>query len=529
MLRRATFANIAPPIVSVGATIARLSTPVHILCKSAARARSGSAIHGGNTLSATGIPRDVDVISAVEVDARTTSTADAQQIWQAAQEELRFQLARPGYETWLANAVLVDSDGHTFTIGVPTRLARDWVTERYVAVIREVLSGLLASDCDVVITVDPAAVPPPDEPAPFAEAPEPVYGIVGETAIDGSNAARLNPNFMFSTFVVGNSSRFAHAACRAVADAPGKAYNPLFLYGGVGLGKTHLMHAIGHAVREGHRRPPKVAYITSEKFMNEMIGSIQENRTSDFRTRYRTVDVLLIDDIQFLAGKDRTQEEFFHTFNALHEIQKQIVVSSDRPPKDIPTLEDRLRSRFEGGLMADIQPPDFETRLAILNTKLGVHGSLVPDEVCSFIAHKIQKNIRELEGALIRVLAHASINGRAVTLEAAQTILRDIIPVGDISPVSIDVIQETVAAYFNISVDEMKGKRRDKHIVFPRQVAMYIVREETESSLPVIGTAFGGRDHTTALHAIEKITDLVLEDARLQGDLRQIRQRLHEH
>jgi chromosomal replication initiator protein len=288
------------------------------------------------------------------------------------------------------------------------------------------------------------------------------------------------------------------------------------------------MHAIGDAVREGHRRPPKVAYITSEKFMNEMIGSIQANRTSDFRTRYRSVDVLLIDDIQFLAGKDRTQEEFFHTFNALHEIQKQIVVSSDRPPKDIPTLEDRLRSRFEGGLMADIQPPDFETRLAILNTKLGPHSSLVQEDVCSFIAHKIQRNIRELEGALIRVLAHASINGQPVTLEAAQIILRDIIPVGDSTPVSIELIQETVAGYFNISVEEMKGKRRDKHIVFPRQVAMYIVREETESSLPVIGNAFGGRDHTTALHAIEKITDLVLEDPRLQADLRQIRQRLHE-
>jgi chromosomal replication initiator protein len=481
----------------------------------------------GDGLSATGIPREVE-LAAQDTETRSSTTADAQQIWQAAQEELRFQLARPGYETWLANAVLVESDGHLFTIGVPTRLARDWLTERYVPVIREVLSGLLSRDCEVLITVDPAAVPPPDEPAPIADAPEPAYGIVGESASDGSNATRLNPNFTFSTFVVGNSSRFAHAACRAVADAPGKAYNPLFLYGGVGLGKTHLMHAIGHAVREGHRRPPKVAYITSEKFMNEMIGSIQENRTSDFRMRYRTVDVLLIDDIQFLAGKDRTQEEFFHTFNALHEIQKQIVVSSDRPPKDIPTLEDRLRSRFEGGLMADIEPPDFETRLAILNTKLGVHGSLVPDEVCSFIAHRIQKNIRELEGALIRVLAHASVNGHAVTLDEAHTILRDIIPVADSAPVSIDRIQEIVAAYYNLTVDEMKGKRRDKHIVFPRQVAMYIVREETESSLPVIGTAFGGRDHTTALHAIEKITDLVIEDSRLQGDLRQIRQRLHE-
>ena len=247
---------------------------------------------------------------------------------------------------------------------------------------------------------------------------------------DGANDSRLNPNFTFSTFVVGNSSRFAHAACRAVAEAPGKAYNPLFLYGGVGLGKTHLMHAIGHAVRETHRHA-KVAYVTSEKFMNEMVASIVENRPAEFRMRYRGVDVLLIDDIQFLAGKDHTREEFFHTFNALQEFQKQIVVSSDRPPKDIPTLEDRLRSRFEGGLMADIQPPDFETRLAILTTKLGPYSKLVPDEVCSFIAHRIQKNIRELEGALIRVLAHASINGQQITLEAAQQILRDVIPVQD--------------------------------------------------------------------------------------------------
>jgi chromosomal replication initiator protein len=313
-----------------------------------------------------------------------------------------------------------------------------------------------------------------------------------------------------------------------VAAAPGKAYNPLFLYGGVGLGKTHLMHAIGHAVREGHvRRPPKVAYVTSEKFMNEMIASIQENRTHDFRTRYRTVDVLLIDDIQFLAGKDRTQEEFFHTFNALHEVQKQIVVSSDRPPKDIPTLEDRLRSRFEGGLMADIQPPDFETRLAILGSKLGVNSRLVPDEVCSFIAHKIQKNIRELEGALIRVLAHASISGQAVSLEGAQRILADIIPQGGSRPLTVELIQETVADYYAIALEEMKGRRRDKHIVFPRQVAMFLIREETASSLPAIGTAFGGKDHTTVLHACEKITELSKEDQRLQADLRQIRDRLN--
>ena len=475
--------------------------------------------------------RTVEAEQAMPMESESRAVAPASSdddtIWQAAKEELRFQLARPGYETWLANAVLVGCDGRTYTVGVPTRLARDWVRERYAPLIRETLSGLTSRDCEVVVTVDPAAVPPLDEPTPLPEPEIEASATIEPTLLGAAADSRLNPNFTFSTFVVGNSSRFAHAACRAVADAPGKAYNPLFLYGGVGLGKTHLMHAIGAAVRQGQRRPPKVEYITSEKFMNEMIASIQENRTHDFRMRYRTVDVLLIDDIQFLAGKDRTQEEFFHTFNALHEIQKQIVVSSDRPPKDIPTLEDRLRSRFEGGLMADIQPPDFETRLAILNTKLGVHSRLVPDEVCSFIAHKIQKNIRELEGALIRVLAHASINGQQVSLETAQRILRDIIPVGDSSPVSIEAIQETVAEYYTIGIEEMKGKRRDKHIVFPRQVAMYLIREETESSLPVIGQAFGGRDHTTALHAIEKIAELTREDQRLQNDLRQIRQRLH--
>ena len=466
-----------------------------------------------------------DYVSTAEGETlAATATLDPQQIWHVAQEELRFQLSRPGYETWLANAVLVDCDGYMFTVGVPTRLARDWLTERYVPLIRETLSGVLGRDCDVLITVDPAAAPPLDEPAPLPDYDANLATL--SDSEDGATDSRLNGNFTFSTFVVGNSSRFAHAACRAVADSPGKAYNPLFLYGGVGLGKTHLMHAIGHAVREGNRHA-KVAYITSEKFMNEMITAIQENRAPDFRVRYRTVDVLLIDDIQFLAGKDRTQEEFFHTFNALHEIQKQIVVSSDRPPKDIPTLEDRLRSRFEGGLMADIQPPDFETRLAILNTKLGLYSRLVPDEVCAFIAHRIQKNIRELEGALIRVLAHASINGSPVNLDIAQQILRDIIPVQDTIPVSIEAIQDVVADHYTISVEEMKSKRRDKHIVYPRQVAMYLIREETESSLPVIGAAFGGRDHTTALHAIEKITELVREDSRLQGDLRLIRNRLH--
>lgn len=453
------------------------------------------------------------------------SAGSAEEIWAAAQDELAYQLSRISYDTFLVSAKLLSTDGSNFTVGVPTRFAKEWVSDRYLPLIQETLSGITGKDCSVVVIVDPTANPPEEPPAPV----EADYDV-GDSSSSPAPAnletdTRLNPNFTFSTFVVGNSSRFAHAACRAVADSPGKAYNPLFLYGGVGLGKTHLMHAIGHAVRDSSRRPPKVAYITSEKFMNEMVAAIQENKNTEFRNRYRTVDVLLIDDIQFLAGKDRTQEEFFHTYNTLHDIQKQIVISSDRAPKDIPALEDRLRSRFEGGLMADIQPPDYETRLAILNSKLGTHSRLVPDEVCGFIAHKIQRNIRELEGAIIRVLAHASINGQAVSIEAAQRILQDIIPVADTAPLSMEVIQKTVAEYYNISLEEMKGKRRDKHIVFPRQVAMYLVREETDSSTPVIGSAFGGRDHTTVMHAVEKITELLREDVRLQADVRQIRER----
>src|SRR3989442_6834232 len=431
---------------------------------------------------------------------------------------------------WLKNTSVVSADGGTFRIGVPSKLAKDWLEDRFSGLIQETLQAVTGSEVDIDFVIAPTGHRPAhtlcegDDSRNGDNGHDNAPEVIPEVAV--VTPSELNARFRFSSFVVGHNSQFAHAAAKAVAEAPGDSYNPLFLYGGVGLGKTHLMHAIGHEVHDRFPRK-RVVYLTSEQFTNEVISSIATARMGEFRHKYRTVDVLLIDDIQFLAGKDRTREEFFHTFNALHEIQKQIVVSSDRPPKDIPTLEDRLRSRFEGGLMADIQPPDFETRLAILNTKLGPYSRLVPDEVCKFIAHRIQKNIRELEGALIRVLAHASINGQPVTLEVAQQILRDIIPVLDSAPVSIDVIQRTVAEYYTISVEEMKGKRRDKHIVFPRQVAMYLIREQTESSLPVIGTAFGGRDHTTALHAIEKITELVREDSRLQSDMRQIRQLLH--
>ena len=448
-----------------------------------------------------------------------------EQIWQAAQEELRFQLSKPSYETWLKNASLVGREKNAFKIGVPTKLAKDWLEDRYSAMIKETLSAIVSGDVSVAFEVVPgqpeplsrrSAVAVADEPPPEEEDP-----VLAE-------ASQLNPKFQFQHFVVGNNSRFAHAACRAVAETPAKAYNPLFLYGGVGLGKTHLMHAIGHAVLEKHHRR-RVAYVTSEKFMNEMISSIQEGRMNDFRTRYRTVDVLLVDDIQFLAGKDRTQEEFFHTFNSLHELNRQIVISSDRPPKEIPTLEDRLRSRFSWGLIADIQAADFETRVAILKSKVGPYARLVPEDVLSFIAHKVTKNIRELEGALIRVIAHASLNRSAVNVDMAAKLLQDVIPSTETRTLSMDTISRTVAGFYHISLEEMKGKRRDKHIVFPRQVAMYLIREETASSLPAIGQAFGGRDHTTVLHSYEKISTDSKEDQRLQADLRKLRELLYSH
>jgi chromosomal replication initiator protein len=447
-------------------------------------------------------------------------SVNQEQIWAAVQDELRFQLARPSYETWLRNTVLLSADGSIFRVGVPSKLAKDWLEDRFAGLIQETLQAVTGSEVEVDFVVsesgprDPMAGP--EQPYLAEEVPEERPQLP---------QTELNEKFKFSSFVVGSNSRFAHAAAKAVADAPGESYNPLFLYGGVGLGKTHLMHAIGHEV---HRNFPKkrVMYLTSEQFMNEVIASIQTARMSEFRTKYRTVDVLLIDDIQFLAGKDRTKEEFFHTFNTLHEINKQIVLSSDRPPKEI-AVEDRLRSRLEQGLLADIHPPDFETRLAILRSKVGASAGMVSEPVLTFIAHKVQKNIRELEGALTRVLAFSAIHQRQVDEDEAARLLSDIIPAGARRPLTIDNIQQVVADYYQLSVEDMKGKRRDKHIVFPRQVAMYVVREETPSSLPVIGQAFGGRDHTTALHSIEKIANELKEDERLRYEVQTIRERLY--
>ena len=450
------------------------------------------------------------------------------QIWSQVQEELRFQLAKRTYDMWLKNTSVVSADGGTFRIGVPSKLAKDWLEDRFSGLIQETLQAVTGSEVDIDFVIAPSehrhahTMFDGDSDHRSENGHETVAEAVVEAAVLPSE---LNARFRFSSFVVGHNSQFAHAAAKAVAEAPGDSYNPLFLYGGVGLGKTHLMHAIGHEVHDRFPRK-RVVYLTSEQFTNEVISSIATARMGEFRHKYRTVDVLLIDDVQFLAGKDRTKEEFFHTFNALHEINKQIVISSDRPPKEIPTLEDRLRSRFEWGLIADIQPPDFETRLAILHSKLN-NGSLIPEEVLSFIAHKVQRNIRELEGALTRVQAFAAVHQRQVDEEEAARLLSDIIPASTRKPINVERIQVLVADYYNVTLEDMKGKRRDKHIVFPRQVAMYLVREETPSSLPAIGKAFGGRDHTTALHSIEKIANELKEDERLRYEVQSIREKLY--
>jgi chromosomal replication initiator protein len=454
------------------------------------------------------------------------------QIWSQVQEELRFQLAKRTYDMWLKNTSVVSADGSTFRIGVPSKLAKDWLEDRFSGLIQETLQAVTGAEVGIDFVISPSSHRPPllatdGEDADGHSANGHENGHENGVEADVAPApSELNARFRFSSFVVGHNSQFAHAAAKAVAEAPGDSYNPLFLYGGVGLGKTHLMHAIGHEVHDRFPRK-RVVYLTSEQFTNEVITSIATARMGEFRHKYRTVDVLLIDDVQFLAGKDRTKEEFFHTFNALHEINKQIVISSDRPPKEIPTLEDRLRSRFEWGLIADIQPPDFETRLAILHSKLGGHTSLVPEEVLNFIAHKVQRNIRELEGALTRVQAFAAVHQRSVDEDEAARLLADIIPASTRKPINVDRIQVLVADFYNITLEDMKSKRRDKHIVFPRQVAMFLVREETPSSLPAIGKAFGGRDHTTALHSIEKIANELKEDERLRFEVQAIRERLY--
>ena len=335
----------------------------------------------------------------------------------------------------------------------------------------------------------------------------------------------LNPKYTFETFVIGNSNRFAHAASLAVAEVPAKVYNPFFIYGGVGLGKTHLMHAIGHRIRLNHPQM-KVLYISSEKFTNELINSIRDGNPENFRQKYRNIDVLLVDDIQFLSKKEHTQEEFFHTFNTLHEANKQIIISSDRAPREIPTLEDRLRSRFEWGLITDIQPPDLETRIAILRKKAMLENLKVPNDVMVYIAGRIDNNIRELEGALIRVMAYASLTDQTIDLNLATEALKDIFPNGRPKQITMELIQQVVAGYYKLRLEEFLAKKRTRNVAFPRQIAMYLCRELTETSLPRIGEMFGGRDHTTVIHAHDKISRERNEDSKLNNTIKELTRRI---
>lgn len=420
-------------------------------------------------------------------------------IWQQVLKILEDALDEHSLATWSKAARPLAYHDGTLVITTMDEFTRNWLETRYSALIRSRLEAQLHHPVALRFVTTGTE--------------EDLLGL--GAGRNGEATPNLNPKYTFDTFVVGNSNRLAHAASLAVAEAPSKAYNPLFIYGGVGLGKTHLMHAIGHYVLKNNSGF-RVVYASSETFTNELINAIRDDKTVEFRNKYRTIDVLLIDDIQFLAGKERTQEEFFHTFNALHEANKQIVISSDRAPKEIPTLEDRLRSRFEWGLLADIQPPDLETRIAILRKKAQLEKFSLPDDVLLFIATNIKSNIRELEGALARIIAYASLQQREINLDLTSEALKDIL-LGNRPPnVTVPMIQKAVAQYFNLRVEDFKARRRTRSVAFPRQIAMYLARELTDISLPKIGEEFGGRDHTTVLHAHEKIKEEIKKDTNLE-------------
>ncbi|MDP4084679.1 MAG: chromosomal replication initiator protein DnaA [Bacillota bacterium] len=437
-------------------------------------------------------------------------------LWNAALNNIEKKISKPSFETWLKSTQAHSLQGNLLVITAPNEFARDWLEERYSGLIAGILYDITGEELTAKFIIPQNQSEKEDSiPLPPKKAKKDDEQIEFQQNI-------LIPKYTFDTFVIGSGNRFAHAASLAVAEAPAKAYNPLFIYGGVGLGKTHLMHAIGHYVLD-HNPQAKVVYLSSEKFTNEFINSIRDNKAENFRNKYRNVDVLLIDDIQFLAGKESTQEEFFHTFNSLHEESKQIVISSDRPPREIPTLEDRLRSRFEWGLITDITPPDLETRIAILRKKAKADGLDIPNEVMLYIANQIDSNIRELEGALIRVVAYSSLINKDINADLAAEALKDIIPGSKPKIITIHDIQKAVGEQFSIKLEDFKAKKRTRSLAFPRQIAMYLSRELTDNSLPKIGEEFGGRDHTTVIHAHEKISKLLQTDSQLQKQIKELR------
>ncbi|MBE6072401.1 MAG: chromosomal replication initiator protein DnaA [Clostridium butyricum] len=447
--------------------------------------------------------------------------ADLNNLWAKTLDIIKSELSEVSFNTWIKSCQPISMSNNSIKISVPNSFTQDILNKRY----KDLVANSIKAVCSKLYDIEFVILSETSEKENLkVKSDKPSKSIV----VNDEMSSTLNPKYTFNSFVIGNSNRFAHAASLAVAESPAKAYNPLFIYGGVGLGKTHLMHAIGHYILDGNPNA-KVVYVSSEKFTNELINAIKDDKNEEFRSKYRNVDVLLIDDVQFIAGKERTQEEFFHTFNALHDANKQIILSSDRPPKEIPTLEDRLRSRFEWGLIADIQVPDFETRMAILKKKADVENLNVANDVMGYIASKIKSNIRELEGALIRIIAYSSLTNREVSVDLATEALKDIISKKQGKNVTIDAIQDVVASYYNLRIEDLKSQRRTRSISYPRQIAMYLSRKLTDMSLPKIGEEFGGRDHTTVIHAYEKISENLKTDDTLQHTVANITKKLTQN
>ncbi len=446
----------------------------------------------------------------------------AEQAWQSVLGQLQTEMPKASFDTWVRDTCVLSYDDGILTIGVNNAYARDWLESRLASTVNRLLVGVMNRSVDVRFVVSSGA----DQNELSEEHPQELSDFEIDSPpmapISRERHPALNPRYTFDNFVVGSNNRLAHAAALSVSENPAHSYNPLFLYGGVGLGKTHLLHAIGYAC---HERGLNVLYVSSEEFTNDMINSIRTHTTQAFREKYRSADVLLVDDIQFIAGKESTQEEFFHTFNTLHGQDKQIIVSSDRPPKAMVTLEERLRSRFEWGLAADIQPPDLETRLAILRSKAERTGRSVPDEILDTIARRVQSNIRELEGALNRIVAFADLSGSPLTPQLAEVALADLLPQRrDLTP---DQVVALVANKFKVTVEQLTGRDRSRQIALPRQVAMYLLRREVNVSLPQIGEVLGGRDHTTVMYAIQQIANKIETDSGLRRDVIDIKQQMY--
>lgn len=440
---------------------------------------------------------------------------ELEQIWEEALKMIEEETSPVSFATWIQPIVPCGIIGNKIILQVKESFLKEIIEKRHLPLIRTAIKMVTKNEYDIMITTEEE------------QNAGNLHNLAAEKPAENELARNPNPKYVFDSFVVGNSNRMAHAASLAVAESPAQAYNPLFLYGNSGLGKTHLMHSIGHFILD--RNPQaKVLYVTSETFTNELINSIQNNKNEEFRNKYRNIDVLMIDDIQFISKKEGTQEEFFHTFNALYESNKQIIISSDRPPKEIKTLEDRLRSRFEWGLIADVQPPDYETRIAILKKKAERDNLTVPDDVMAYIAKNIASNIRELEGALTRIVAFATLTNQDISIALAENSLKDIFSENSATPLTPELIQQVVAEYYNIRVEDIQGSKKPKNIAFPRQVSMYLCRKLLDISLPKIGESFGGRDHTTVIYAISKIEKQLESDEGLQKTVHALEKEIKE-